>query len=336
PKGASMLTVQIDSRDEFKDGTTTAMERALNRFFRHTLWTMLAWDEQCQNALANTRSFALSSPGRQWPAEMANTCATDIGRPSVTVQNALLFKGYTYTRPTGSIITAIDTHQRDVLVDGFGVPKESVLVCGSPRFDTISRSATQRTVQSNMADHPVALFATQPGIEDVAVRVLCTLSERVLPANSGLRVRVKMHPRSTAADITKLRSTIEDLTSARNFELLESGDIDTLIDECDLVLTAYSNVGLEAAIRGKPVIFTPLDTGMAPLCTPGLGEIAQSDDAVADLVSSLLQDEAFRHAHATAQHLFFDANPHLRDGTSTAEIKRAIDAALASVNAFDT
>ena len=108
-------------------------------------------------------------------------------------------------------------------------------------------------------------------------------------------------------------------------EIVEDSSIETEIARAAIVLTAYSNAGLEAALAGKPVIYTIFHEWYANLGATGCGLRAKTPEETVKLVSDVL---AHPGECLERQRQFLDQNPALRDGTSTQSIIDAIHARL--------
>jgi len=269
------LELRIAKSQRHPDLVQAATLKSLNGLTKEISGRLLNWDTACTSALAHPLSVSMACPGRQWHAEVAHTCADECSRASATVQNAFMFKGYSYAAPSGAVVTAIDTLQKKVLQDEFGVPRDRILVCGSPRFDHIAQHTDDSTAPPTPAlDIPssanVALFASQPGLEDLAIRALRALAS-VHSNHRELVIVLKLHPRTTQIQSDELHTALKDLDTPHTTIVAKDQPIESLIRRADVILTAYSNVGLEAAILNKPVIFTPFENTFLSLGTTEIG-----------------------------------------------------------------
>lgn len=142
---------------------------------------------------------------------------------------------------------------------GFGIPAERIRVLGSPRQvaprghdRTTAQPAARRELA---AKHGLALaegqlllgFFSQPSAWD-GIRPVWSA---VLEASrvTGSKVLLKPHPEDSSSRIQQY------LAEAGEGEVLVfQGDVTTAIDASDLVTTTYSIVGLDATLRGAPVL----------------------------------------------------------------------------------
>ena len=309
----------------------------IDGFVKSGLWEMLAWNAHCRGMFANPRTISVACPGRQWHTEVAHIRAAQAGRCSVTIQNAYMTRGYTYTRPTGDVVTAIDTWSRDVLAADYKVPLESILVASTPRFDYLSamRSGDREQACATLDVVPtdyIILYAAQEGLEAEARRVLNALAS-VRESAQPITVLVKLHPRSSDEVLVDLRDWATQLRGNHKLIVERSWPIEVTLAACDLVITAYSNVGIEAAILGKPVLVSHFGTEDLPLPLDqlGIGFVARTEAALSEFVFTLQNDAECSSECTAIQQAYFDANPVMRTGRSAEviadRIKAGIDAA---------
>ncbi len=302
------------------DIVDTALRKAVTAIAKSKAGWIAGWENLATRYLSHSCSFSLACPGRQWHADVAHDAATNLSRLSVTLQNAYMFRGYTYTQPRGQLLTAIDERQRDVFIEGFGVSPDTIFVTGCPRFDPIAKAVAAAANAATPNDEQTGskrtiLFATQPGLEDIAVQ---TASDLVLKLSDDIRLRIKLHPRTSKAQEEKLRAKLP----SKNVDIVRDTIITEEIAAADIILTAYSNAGLEAAIAGKPVIYTTFEKWYTELGATDCGLRASNPEETTRLVSDVLEDPTQCLAAQTA---FLNRNAALRDGASSDHIVQLIN-----------
>ena len=148
---------------------------------------------------------------------------------------------------------------------------------------------------------------------------------------------VKLHPRTPITDVARYEHYANDENPNHKVAIHHEGDIADFLLSSDVVITAYSNVGIEAAILGKPLIIAKL-TG-APLPLPmdefKIGYVAQSGNDIFNAIEQFFTSETFRKKHLNLQGAYRTANPAMVAGNSTQIIAEAIDAALKSNDELD-
>ncbi|MCW5697410.1 MAG: CDP-glycerol glycerophosphotransferase family protein [Bauldia sp.] len=334
---AAILSERIETSPLLADApphSRAAVSQAMALFGQNGLWAVLGWDALCARAFAGRRAASVACPGRQWHTEIAHARAAEAGALSMTVQNAYMTGGYLYTRPTGSIVTAIDAWSRDVFVEAFGVPRDSILISSTPRFDYLAGLRAGGRDEACAAlgidpTRPVVLFAAQEGSYSDAQAITAALAELDMAAGE-ITVLVKLHPSSLPELGTELAAIAAAAGGPHRFLIVQTVPIETALAAADVVITVYSNVGIEAAIVGKPLIvakFSDEDLPL-PLDRFGIGFVAADGAALRDGVVRFLTDDVFRARYQAGQKAFLAANPVMEEGGSADLLAARIMAAL--------
>ena len=313
------------------------MMKSMDTLCRIWLGENFIWEHYCRNWFEDSHAASLASPGRQWHAEIAHQVAMENGALAMTLQNAYMTGGYTYTKPTGNYISAIDQWSKDVFMESYNVPEEHIHVTSTPRFDYLADlakkdAAQARATLSISANSKVVFFAAQIGLEREAETIIREMAKIESVDGQAVKGLVKLHPRTPITDVARYEHYANDENPNHKVAIHHEGDIADFLLSSDVVITAYSNVGIEAAILGKPLIIAKL-TG-APLPLPmdefKIGYVAQSGNDVSNAIEQFFTSETFRKQHLNLQGAYRTANPAMVAGNSTQIIAEAIDAALKS------
>jgi glycosyltransferase involved in cell wall biosynthesis len=140
-----------------------------------------------------------------------------------------------------------------------GMPPEHLFVIGQPRFDLILKQpydpARVRRELGIPEDKGIIVLATQPMVEFF----LWTEKERerFIEVIAGAmkdfpdkRLVIKLHPDENMAIYRRILSNIGDDKTV----VCRDTDTYELLNSCDLLITFYSTVALEAMLFNKPVI----------------------------------------------------------------------------------
>lgn len=321
--GASILTMRV-------------VETSMEALARSWLWEMLAWRAACKNLMGDRPAISVACPGRQWHAQIAHDVAEARDVASMTVQNSYMSSGYTYSRPTGSIVTAIDTWSRDLFVDTYNVPPHTITVTSTPRFDYIAAlrdldSATALNELGISEQDAVVLFAAQEGFDYETYEISSALA-KLQGADRPCQIFVKVHPRSPDELLASLRNRLDASGSSHNIVVTRDQDIQTLLAAADIVVTIFSNVGIEAAAIGKSLVIAKFGDQELPLPLDhfGIGYVATSPAEVAVAVHRYLTDEEFRNSQTARQAGYFHDNPLMASGGSADAIADMVEAAVLS------
>lgn len=299
---------------------------------RRDIWQTLAWAEICARAFGSRNSVSIACPGRQWHSEVAHRVAKQAGALSITVQNAYMTGGYTYTKPTGDIVTAIDTWSRDVFIRDYDVDPASILVCSTPRFDYLAKmkagSQSQARAELGLGSGQIVVFAAQPDFDAVTEVVIKAFAafDNVEPLNFV----IKLHPRSTESVVTQMKSIASAISTKHSIRVTKDEPIQLLISAADVASTVFSNVGIEAAALEKPLLITHLLKEPLPLPIDefDIGYVAKCEADIHEGLRKLLHDPDYRADVSLRQKAFLDNNPAIRDGASSKIIADLINRGL--------
>lgn len=167
----------------------------------------------------------------------------------------------------------------------WGVPRDRIVVAGSPRKNTLQRNEVRRPVRAE-----IVLFATTPPRDDRPDAVEYHLTTRThddclrmaflaVAQLPGARLTIKLHPRSN--DPSRIKQLIGEFPGLQ-CRVVKRGSPDRWLRGCDVVLNCGSSAGIEAAYSGLPVIeLLPAGSrDLTPAAEWGLLASARSTDEV--------------------------------------------------------
>jgi hypothetical protein len=255
------------------------------------------------------KAFAAGRPeslvvcnGRAPIARMVVEAARAFGVQSIDVQAVLLSDYKRVKKPVTDFVAVMETMSAHLMTDHFGIPENRVLVVGSARIDR-SRSRT-------------VMLATQPLDTSLSVaaaeHVISTVKN--IP---GARLIIKLHPRESALIRKRYENLVTRLMAEECCEIVLEVPIAQVIARADIVVTFFSNVGLEAAVLGKDVLTLALD-GEYPMNfhRHGLAMAASTPEEIDGQLTRYLTDNAFRADITAQRHAFLAGNSQLYSGNT--------------------
>jgi len=175
---------------------------------------------------------------------------------------------------------------------GNGIPSEKITVTGQPSFDGLVRYREKEPGKAETPERLLVVITQPPDValtEDIRREMLrgAFLAGRRLP---GLRVLIKPHPRENLDD---LRLILSELGAPRDALLMKKLDLYGLLASADVILTAFSTVGVEAIMLGRPVVV--FKTGEEPSVLPYVdsGAVLRAGDAerTAEMIKRVIDGE---------------------------------------------
>ena len=301
------------------------IDKQLIQLVKTYLPQIATWKKFVDTFFQTGGKVSLACPGRQWQTEIAHRSAESNNALSMTIQNAYMTKGYTYFPPIADFIGVIDQWSKDSLVNDYGIQPEKIAVVSTPRFDVYSKCATKERSFS-ATEIPRILFATQPGYPDATIQIAKALSE-LIDENEipELKCVIKAHPRSSSEELAVLEELTNQLKSD-SISLTVEGTIKEQLDTANIVITMFSNVGIEAAIAKKNIIIvkpngTPLPL---PLDQMGIGVTVTDFGDISSVVKQFIFDSNTYNLQTNRLEKFAQANPAMVSGGSSKTIIEAI------------
>jgi len=250
-------------------------------------------------------------PGRNPESLTAQNSVSKFGLKTVDVQTAYFSRTHIYTAPNGDVVTALDEWSKDLFVEWFKVPEEKIRVVGTSRFDRFSKlrlSQNKKPLNANSRQH--ICLATQPIQSGHTIKMLAALNE--LHENGvDFDCTVKLHPRQSEEIINEIEEIAHSLFAAGRLTVTQNSDLAQILLTSNLVVTAFSNVAVEAALMDRPVIianFTDTD-GPIPFMDFGIAEEARSKDDLITMSKRILFDQEHRNILRKKRKKYFDQYP---------------------------
>lgn len=302
------------------------LHERLNPLFEMTVPRILLWLEALKHLYLSRRPEAvLLFPDFSPAGIVASLLARRYEIPSLTVQ-AALSSDHAFLRPTYADVAAVvNRFSARAFENRGGVSAEQVVVTGLPRWDTLVntdwrlRAEKAREQLGVSPEERLVCFATQWIPLSHTKRMLQAVL-RGAASVTGARLVVKVHP---AEPVGKYEDLLKQLPTDGLSPLVVS-DIDffALLSACDLLITSFSNVAMEAALLGRPVLITNLSGEPDPLpyVEDGLALGAYSEEEIERQVRALLCDSDIQERLKATQAQYRERDPELFDGQATERV----------------
>jgi hypothetical protein len=188
---------------------------------------------------------------RWWVSQAFVQVARQRGTPTLVVQDGVATATPQWGWRTADRVAASSSFFPDMLA-ARGVPREACVVTGQPRYDTLfvrSRQVTRADARRLLGLDPDAfwvMFATQYLQHPDYPRQVIGAVLRV----PSVRLIVRPHPSQDLAEIQRVSSAFP----LERISLQPDSSVFDLLSACDMLITQFSTVAIEAAVLGKPVI----------------------------------------------------------------------------------
>lgn len=279
--------------------------------------------------------LVLTIPGRMICSRSLTLAARAHGIASLDLQAFFISQHPRYHPSIADVYGGITEDQLDVYRAKSPPAWQSVRRIGSLMIgEQLSRvrdlSIDQsRSMAGVLPGQPLIVYGAQHGQGQEGEQIIRLMVRAANTVENSLLI-VKLHPRTGPDAVEGLRRLVM-AEATGEVRVQRDGDIYALIRAADLVVTQFSNVGLEAAVMGRPVVSVNL-TGedyVVDLARMGVAARAASPEEVIEKVHALLSDDAARQALAESRGAYFDRNPELRDLVAADRVRDLVDETLA-------
>lgn len=295
--------------------------------------TAVHFARQLRNDFANGGySGVITSPGRLSTARLITVLAREQGVPVLDVQAVFSSTHPRYLRSLANAYLTINNEQNDMYVRMFGLQDQTVQRVGSlmvhqgmQRFDEYDREQIRRELKIS-EETKLIVFASQNGIQRTNSASIQALLEALKPFTK-YKLLIKCHPKENAAIVARYVAIIKEHSAGDMAKVIVNHDIYAILSAADLVVTQFSNVGLEAAAVGKPVLAMNIldEVYTVDLAQMGVCKEITGQEELNDTLKKFLADPQFGERLLTFQNAYFKKNPEIRDGDP---LERIVDCAI--------
>jgi glycosyltransferase involved in cell wall biosynthesis len=208
---------------------------------------------------------------------------------------------------------------------------DGIMVTGQPRYDILARADETfdrekfRSRLNIEPDKKLALIASQPSTTFANMDELLRAVLNALKDDPQIRIVIK--PKPGPSDSTdKWHQQLVAETGAGAIVLPRNSDTNEALYACDVLITGYSTVALEAMVLGKPVVTVNL-TGqpdLVPYAQTGAALGVYKADNIATAVNNALYDPATRERLARGREQYLYRQFYKLDGQATKRVVELI------------
>lgn len=136
-----------------------------------------------------------------------------------------------------------------------GAKDDSIIVTGPLFFRNLEKHKDAKRLSKLSGSIITVLVALQPLGKAFNLRMLQHVERAVPVPKKQFQIIYKLHPDQDHTEGTLLNKAVRSLHSQSEIVRHGQWPLEQLIDLCDIVITPYSSVAYEAALKKKPVLF---------------------------------------------------------------------------------
>lgn len=278
--------------------------------------------------------LVITMPGRMVSARSTTMIARALGIPTLDLQAFFISPHPRYHASMADIYGGLTEDQLAVYAAKAPPKRQAIKRIGSLMIGEQLARVRDMTVQQARAaqgvfnKRPVIVFGAQHGQGAEGDEIIRMIVRAANTVDNSLLI-VKLHPRTPIEAVDVIQAMVR-AEATGDVMVQREGDVYALMKAADLVVTQFSNVGLEAAVMGRAVLSINL-TGsdyVVDLARLGVALRATSEADVVVKLHALLSDEGCRAELRTKREAYFDKNPELRDLTAGETVEDIVRGAL--------
>lgn len=296
------------------------LQYSLRAIFEARLPYMLTALTRCDASFADglTQSVLICVGDRSFEAHAINTSAQKRGVTTFQYNPLFISDDPRYRMPVTDYSIVSESNAADFYVDHYGMDPQKILLAGSHMVDMRRELAagidlaSARAELGLPAEGRVVTYASQP-LQDVSLGALAALIAACAPLD--VKLLVKLHPGEVAI-VEIYRKLVADAGAADWVTVSTDGDLTRMIVASDLVVTLFSNVGMEAAVLGRNVLTIKLGAEPYPIDLEAQGYAvgAQNTTDLNRIVADLLLGGEAAKLCESRRAGFLSRNPQLTHG----------------------
>jgi hypothetical protein len=243
---------------------------------------------------------------------LAGLVAAQVGTPSISIQHGL-YIGYAYRKLATDKVIVWGTEPKKFW-EQRGCKPEQVMNVGSFAHEKWRVLIEKNCTVFSDGRRPQILFLGQNPAAFISAqthRKTINAVFRAIQALPEYDFMIKPHP---AENPEPYHAAYNQLVSNVNVKIRETGSVEDVILESDLVITVFSTAGLEAMLLGKPVIVLNLsqEPSMAPYVPAA--ELVESAELLPGAIQRIIEDTEHQQSLISAGKKYADEYFGILDG----------------------
>ncbi|MEP3890016.1 MAG: CDP-glycerol glycerophosphotransferase family protein [Hellea sp.] len=219
-----------------------------------------------------------------------------------------------------------DPWYKDIYQSFFGL-KEDQLRTAGPLFEY-----SERLTQEPNADYAaprgkthIVFFSQSANFDNskIMLESICQATKD----RKDIYITVKLHPHESPANVERYTQIAADNGIKGNIHVFHKGDAVALLNQADLVVQSFSNIGLDALLLKKPVITFKPKTDLKArifLYEKDIGYVVSTKTTLTNKVKKFLNDPKDRKAMQDIAEAFAVENDHFLRGQNAARVMKSV------------
>ncbi len=270
--------------------------------------------------------YVFTGPNQHMISRSAAYCAKAAGVP---VYDFLILANTNHPRYRPIVADyayLYDPWYKDIYQSFFGMEKEQLRTAG-PLFEY-----SERLKQEPNSDYAAPrgkthiVFFSQSANYDNSKLMLESICQATKD-RKDIYITVKLHPHESPANVERYTQIAADNGVKDNIYVFHKGDAVALLNQADLVVQSFSNIGLDALLLKKPVITFKPKTDLKArifLYEKDIGYVVSTKRTLTNKIKKFLKDPKDREAMQVIADNFAEENDHFLRGQNAARVMKTV------------
>ena len=219
-----------------------------------------------------------------------------------------------------------DPWYKEIYQSFFGM-KEKQLRTAGPLFEYSERlkQAPNSDYAAPRGKTHIVFFSQSANFDNskIMLESICQATNE----RKDIYITVKLHPHESPANVERYTQIAADNGIKGNIHVFHKGDAVALLNQADLVVQSFSNIGLDALLLKKPVITFKPKTDLKArifLYEKDIGYVVSTKRTLMNKVKKFLTDPKDREAMQKIAETFAAENDHFLRGQNAARVMKAV------------
>jgi len=270
--------------------------------------------------------YVFTAPSQHIISRAAAYCAKTAGVP---VYDFLILANTNHPRYRPIIADfayLYDPWYKEIYKSFFGL-KEDQLRTSGPLFEYSERLTHEPNTDYIAPDGKTHIvFFSQSANFDNSKLMLESICQAT-KEREDIYITVKLHPHESPANIERYTQIAADNGIKDNIYVFHQGDAVALLNQADLVVQSFSNIGLDALLLKKPVITFKPKTDLKSrifLYEKDIGYVVRTKRTLTNKIKKFLKDPKDREDMLAIAETFAAENDHFLRGKNAARVMQSV------------
>ncbi len=278
--------------------------------------------------------YVFTAPSQHMISRAAAYCAKAAGVPSYDFLILANTNHPRYRPIIADYAYLYDPWYKEIYQSFFGMKEEQLRTAG-PLFEYSERlkQAPNLDYAAPRGKTHIVFFSQSANFDNskLMLEAICQATNE----RNDIYITLKLHPHESPANVGRYTQIAADNGIKGNIHVFHHGDAVALLNQADLVVQSFSNIGLDALLLKKPVITFKPKTDLKArifLYEKDIGYVVSTKRTLTNKIKKFLKDPKDRVEMQKIADKFASENDHFLRGQNAARVMKAVQEDIKRLN----